>query len=138
MTAAPSTSATASTPFGAPGPATRVCPQGGAPDGRGPISDTWRVSTSTDVHTLAGGLASQLRLGHRIHLRAIGAGAVNQAVKAVAIAGAGLLESDRLAVACVPQFVTVEAFGAERTAVDLTVFAAPVGAPMAADIERVV
>jgi stage V sporulation protein S len=53
-------------------------------------------------------------------VQAIGAGAVNQAIKAVAIAR-GYLELDGIDVVCIPEFVEVEIEGQERTAVKLSV-----------------
>ena len=53
-------------------------------------------------------------------VQAIGAGAVNQAVKAVAIAR-GYLQEDGLYVVCLPEFTTVIIEGKERTAIRLVV-----------------
>jgi stage V sporulation protein S len=53
-------------------------------------------------------------------VQAIGAGAVNQAVKAVAIAR-GYLKEDGIDVVCLPEFATVDINGKERTAIRLVV-----------------
>jgi stage V sporulation protein SpoVS len=53
-------------------------------------------------------------------VQAIGAGAVNQAIKAIAIAH-GYLEQDGLEIVCVPAFVEIEVSGEERTAIKFSV-----------------
>jgi stage V sporulation protein S len=53
-------------------------------------------------------------------VQAIGAGAVNQAVKACAIARS-FLENDGLNIVCIPSFVEVVIDGKERTALRLVV-----------------
>jgi len=57
--------------------------------------------------------------GH-VNVQAIGAGAVNQAVKAVAIAR-GYLELDNIVIVCIPTFTEVIIDDKERTAVRLRV-----------------
>ena len=53
-------------------------------------------------------------------MQAIGAGAVNQAVKALVLA-TGYLKSDDISVVCVPEFVDVEIEDKVRTAIKLVV-----------------
>jgi stage V sporulation protein S len=53
-------------------------------------------------------------------VQAIGAGAVNQALKAAAIAS-GYLELDGINIVCIPSFVEVEIDGQERTAIKLSI-----------------
>ncbi|HLE23107.1 MAG TPA: stage V sporulation protein S [Anaerolineales bacterium] len=65
-------------------------------------------------------MAGMVREHRRAEVQAIGAGAVNQAVKAVAIARGYLLE-DGINVVCLPEFTTVDIEGKERTAVRLVV-----------------
>jgi stage V sporulation protein S len=57
-----------------------------------------------------------MREGSHVLLQAIGAGAVNQAMKALVIAR-GFLSADGLEVICVPEFVVVDIDAQERTAV---------------------
>jgi stage V sporulation protein S len=57
-------------------------------------------------------------------VQAIGASAVNQAVKAVAIAR-GYLEQDDMDLVIVPSFTEVDIEGNERTAVRLAIFKRP-------------
>jgi stage V sporulation protein S len=56
----------------------------------------------------------------RADIQAIGAGAVNQAIKAAAIAR-GFLALDGLDVVCIPSFTDVEIGGQERTAIRIAV-----------------
>lgn len=56
----------------------------------------------------------------RAEAQAIGAGAVNQAIKAVAIAR-GYLQEDGIDVICIPEFTSVEIEGKERTAIRLVI-----------------
>ncbi len=69
---------------------------------------------------MAGAIAGVVREHKRAEVQAIGAGAVNQAVKATAIAR-GYLHEDGLDVVCIPEFTTVEIDGKERTAIRLVV-----------------
>ena len=55
-----------------------------------------------------------------LNAQAIGAGAVNQAIKAVAIAR-GYLQEDGLDVICIPEFTSVDIEGKERTALKLVI-----------------
>jgi stage V sporulation protein S len=82
--------------------------------------DTIKVSAKSRSTAVAGAIAGVIREHKRADVQAIGAGAVNQAIKAVAIAR-GYLERDGLDITCVPTFVEVDVGGEERTAVKLTV-----------------
>jgi stage V sporulation protein S len=79
-----------------------------------------KVSAGSRTSSVAGAIAGMVREHRRAEVQAIGAGAVNQAVKAVAIARGYLLE-DGIDVVCVPEFTTVDIEGKERTAVRLIV-----------------
>ena len=82
--------------------------------------DIIKVSAESRTSAVAGAIAGVVREHKRAEVQAIGAGAVNQAVKATAIAR-GYLHEDGLDVICIPEFTTVEIEGKERTAVRLTV-----------------
>ena len=75
------------------------------------------ISRSTAV---AGAIAGVIREREQVDVQAIGAGAVNQAVKAVIIARS-YLEQDGIDIVCVPSFVAVMIDNQERTAVRLGV-----------------
>jgi stage V sporulation protein S len=77
-----------------------------------------RVASNSRSTAVAGAIAGVMREQDNVDVQAIGAGAVNQAVKAVAIAR-GYLELDGIDIICVPSFVEVVIEGKERTAVRL-------------------
>jgi stage V sporulation protein S len=79
-----------------------------------------KVAAKSRSTAVAGAIAGVVRESGRAEVRAIGAGAVNQALKAVAIAR-GYLALDGIDVVCVPSFVEVEIDGQERTAIKLAV-----------------
>jgi stage V sporulation protein S len=79
-----------------------------------------KVSARSRSTAVAGAIAGTVRESGRAEAQAIGAGAVNQAVKAVAIAR-GYLALDGIDVICIPTFTEVEIEGQERTAMKLTV-----------------
>ena len=79
-----------------------------------------KVSSGSRTSAVAGAIAGVVREHHRAEAQAIGAGAVNQAIKAIAIAR-GYLQEDGIDVVCIPEFVSVEIDGKERTAIRLIV-----------------
>ncbi|MFN2274098.1 MAG: stage V sporulation protein S [Anaerolineales bacterium] len=79
-----------------------------------------KVSSESRTSAVAGAIAGVVREHGRAEVQAIGAGAVNQAVKAVAIAR-GYLQEDGIVVICLPEFTTVDISGKERTALKLIV-----------------
>jgi stage V sporulation protein S len=82
--------------------------------------DVIKVSAESRTSAVAGAIAGVVREHKRAEVQAIGAGAVNQAIKATAIAR-GYLHEDGLDVICIPEFTSVEIDGKERTAIRLTV-----------------
>jgi stage V sporulation protein S len=79
-----------------------------------------KVSAGSRTSAVAGAIAGMVREHRRAEVQAIGAGAVNQAVKAAALAR-GFLREDGIDVVCLPEFASVEIEGKERTAVRLIV-----------------
>ena len=79
-----------------------------------------KVSARSRSTAVAGAIAGVVREKGSAEVQAIGAGAVNQAIKAVAIAR-GYLELDGFDVVCIPSFVEVEIDGQERTALKFSV-----------------
>jgi stage V sporulation protein S len=79
-----------------------------------------KVSADSKTSAVAGAIAGVMREYKHAEVQAIGAGAVNQAVKACAIARI-YLEGDGLNVVCIPSFVEVVIDGKERTALRLVV-----------------
>ncbi len=82
--------------------------------------DVIKVSGSSRTSAVAGAIAGVFRENKRAEVQAIGAGAVNQAVKAVVLAR-GYLREDGYDIICAPEFSDVEIEGKVRTAVKLVV-----------------
>jgi len=82
--------------------------------------DIIKVAATSRSTAVAGAIAGVMREKGWADVQAIGAGAVNQAVKAVTIAR-GYLELDGIDIVCVPSFVEVMIDDQERTAVRLSV-----------------
>ena len=82
--------------------------------------DIIKVSSSSRTSAVAGAIAGVVRENNRAEAQAIGAGAVNQAIKAVAIART-YLQEDGFDVICIPEFTTVDIEGKERTAIKLII-----------------
>lgn len=82
--------------------------------------DVIKVSGSSRTSAVAGAIAGVFRENKRAEVQAIGAGAVNQAVKALVLAR-GYLKEDGYDVVCMPEFADVEIDGKVRTAIKLVV-----------------
>lgn len=83
-----------------------------------------KVSATSRTSAVAGAIAGVVREHHRAEVQAIGAGAVNQAVKALALA-TGYLHLDGIHVACVPEFAEVTIEDKVRTAIKLVIEPGP-------------
>jgi stage V sporulation protein S len=81
---------------------------------------TLRVSAKSKPNTVAGAVAGVIREQGCVELQTVGAGALNQAVKAVAIAR-GFLTPSGIDLICIPSFSDIEIDGAERTAIRLLI-----------------
>jgi stage V sporulation protein S len=79
-----------------------------------------KVSATSRTSAVAGAIAGVVREHRRAEVQAIGAGAVNQAVKALALA-TGYLRLDGIHVNCVPEFAEVTIEDKVRTAIKLVV-----------------
>ena len=79
-----------------------------------------KVSAKSNPNAVAGALAAALRERDSAELQAVGAGAINQAIKAVAIARS-YLKGAQLDAVCTPSFVVVAIGDSERTAISLQV-----------------
>jgi stage V sporulation protein S len=77
--------------------------------------ETVRVSGQSRPNSVAGAIAALLRLHGEVEVQAIGALAVNQAVKAIAITRS-YISVDSMDLVCVPAFVKLELENEERTA----------------------
>jgi stage V sporulation protein S len=81
---------------------------------------TLKVGSQSDPNKVAGALAGTIREQGKAEMQTIGAGALNQAVKSIAIAR-GFLAPSGIDLVCYPAFVDVDIDGAERTAIRLFV-----------------
>ena len=79
-----------------------------------------KVSATSRTAAVAGAIAGIVREHHRAEIQAIGAGAVNQAVKALILA-TGYLRLDGIPICCVPEFAEVTIEDKVRTAIKLVV-----------------
>ena len=82
--------------------------------------DIIRVKANSRTAAVAGAIAGVMREHKHAEVQAIGAGAVNQAVKAMVLAR-GYLAEDGMTVVFIPEFVDVDIEGKVRTAIKLTV-----------------
>ena len=79
-----------------------------------------KVSANSRTSAVAGAIAGVVREHRRAEVQAIGAAAVNQAMKALILA-TGYLRSDGIHVACVPEFAEVTIDDKVRTAIRLVI-----------------
>lgn len=84
------------------------------------VADVIKVSAKSRSTAVAGAIAGVIREHRHAEVQAIGAGAVNQAVKALAIAR-GYLSRDEIDIVFTPYFTEVNIDGQERTAVRFSV-----------------
>ena len=82
--------------------------------------DVLKVSAKSNPNSVAGALAGVLREHGRAEMQAIGAGALNQAIKAVAIAR-GFVAPSGMDLICNPAFIEIEIEGGQRTAIKLLI-----------------
>jgi stage V sporulation protein S len=85
-----------------------------------PGMEILKVSAKSNPNSVAGALAGVLRERGGAEIQAIGAGALNQAVKAVAIAR-GFVAPSGVDLICIPAFTDILIDGEERTAIKLIV-----------------
>lgn len=79
-----------------------------------------KVSSHSAPNSVAGAIAGVIRGAGKVEVQAVGAGAANQALKAVAIAR-GYLAPVGIDLVCVPAFANVMIDGEDRTAIKLIV-----------------
>lgn len=82
--------------------------------------DIIKVKANSRTAAVAGAIAGVIREHKRAEVQAIGAGAVNQAIKALVLAK-GYLAEDGITVVAIPEFVDVDIEGKVRTAIKLIV-----------------
>ena len=84
------------------------------------LMEVLKVSAKSNPNPVAGALAGVLRERGGAEIQAIGAGALNQAVKAVAIAR-GFVAPSGMDLICIPAFTDIQIDGEERTAIKLII-----------------
>ena len=79
-----------------------------------------KVSSKSNPNSVAGALAGVLRQAGAVEVQVVGAGALNQAIKAIAIAR-GFVAPSNIDLVCIPTFADIEIDGQSRTAIRLAV-----------------
>ena len=79
-----------------------------------------KVSSKSNPNSVAGALAGVLREKGSAEIQAIGAGALNQAIKAIAIAR-GFVAPSGMDLVCVPAFTDIDIDGDQKTAIKLII-----------------
>ena len=82
--------------------------------------ETLKVSSKSNSSSVAGALANVFKEKNSVEVQAIGAGALNQAIKGIAIARGFVAPSGKNLV-CIPAFTDILIDGEERTAIKLIV-----------------
>lgn len=77
-----------------------------------------KVSSHSTPNSVAGAIAGVVREDGSVEVQAVGAGAANQAIKAIAIAR-GFLAPVGIDIVCLPAFANIEIDGEKRTAIKL-------------------
>lgn len=86
----------------------------------GATLETLKVSTRSNPNSVAGAMAGVVRSSGAVLVQVVGAGALNQAIKAIAIAR-GYVAAGGIDLVCVPTFAEVEIDGERRTAIRLKI-----------------
>jgi len=79
-----------------------------------------KVSAKSNPNSVAGALAGVIREKSSAEIQTIGAGALNQAIKAIAIAR-GFVAPSGIDLICIPAFTDITVDGEERTAIKLLI-----------------
>ncbi len=82
--------------------------------------DVMKVSSKSKPNSIAGAIAGVIREKRRVEVQAVGAGAINQAIKAVAIAR-GFIAPSGIDLICIPAFTDISIEDEHRTAIRLIV-----------------
>lgn len=82
--------------------------------------DFLKVSSKSSPSSVAGAIAGMIKDGVPVEIQSVGAGAVNQAVKGIAISR-GFLSPVGIEIVCVPSFADIVIDGESRTAIRFSV-----------------
>lgn len=80
-----------------------------------------KVSSKSSPASVAGAIAGMVKDGVPVNIQSVGAGAVNQAIKAVAIAR-GFLIPTGIDISCAPTFADISINGESRTAIRIAIY----------------
>ena len=86
----------------------------------GSVHEVLKVSSRSNPNSVAGAMAGVIRQSGTVEVQVVGAGALNQAVKALAIAR-GYVAPAGIDLVCVPTFADIEIDGERRTAIRLCI-----------------
>ena len=82
--------------------------------------DVLKISTKSNPNSVAGAIAGLIKEKSKAEMQVIGAGAINQAIKAIAIAR-GFVAPSGIDLICIPAFTEVKIDDDERTGIKLLV-----------------
>ena len=82
--------------------------------------ETSKVSSKSNPNSVAGALANVLKDSNSVEVQAVGAGALNQAIKSIIICRGFVAPSGKNLV-CTPAFTDITIDGDERTAIKLII-----------------
>ncbi|MBO5142541.1 MAG: stage V sporulation protein S [Clostridia bacterium] len=82
--------------------------------------DVLKISTKSNPNSVAGAIAGLIKERGKAEMQVIGAGAINQAIKAIAIAR-GFVAPSGVDLICIPAFTEVKISDDERTGIRLLV-----------------
>lgn len=93
-----------------------------------------KVSSKSSPASVAGAIAGMVKDGVPVEMQAVGAGAVNQAIKAIAISR-GFLSPVGIEISCIPSFADIIIDGEYRTAIHFAIRAQYLRGTADADLE---
>lgn len=82
--------------------------------------ETLKVSSKSNPNSVAGALANIFKDKEKVEIQSVGAGALNQAMKAIIVCR-GFLAPAGKNITCIPSFTNIDIEGEERTAIKLIV-----------------
>ena len=77
-----------------------------------------KISSKSNPNSVAGAIAGLIKENEKIEMQVVGAGALNQAIKAIAIAR-GFIAPLGIELICIPSFTELEIDGEKRTGMKL-------------------
>ena len=75
-----------------------------------------KISSKSNPNSVAGAITAIIKEYQKVELQTVGAGAINQAVKSIAIAR-GFLAPAGIDLICIPAFVEINIDGSTRTGI---------------------